>query len=362
MSRKRRKRGTRNQPGTSPGTLLVDPEAPRPAIHITGYGPEECVERDIASPAELRPLLGRWPVLWVNVDGLGDAGVLGEIGRLFAIHPLALEDVVAVHQRPKVDAYDAHLFVVMRMIEDSGSEQLSIFVGNGYVLTFQERRGDCFEPVRQRIRGGKGRIRVSGADYLAYALIDAVIDAYFPLLESLANRLEEAEALIFPTHDDAAVAQILEIKSQLRELRRHTWPHREVVGSLLRDGTPFITAETRLYLRDCADHTLHVTELAEACRETATDLMGAYLSSASNRMSEVMKTLTVITVIFIPLSFIASVYGMNFDSSASRWNMPELGWAWGYPMVLLVMAVVACGLLLWFRRRGWLGSRGLPRS
>jgi magnesium transporter len=337
MSRKRRKRGTRNQPGTSPGTLLVDPEAPRPAIHITGYGPEECVERDIASPAELRPLLGRWPVLWVNVDGLGDAGVLGEIGRLFAIHPLALEDVVAVHQRPKVDAYDTHLFVVMRMIEDSGSEQLSIFVGNGYVLTFQERRGDCFEPVRQRIRGGKGRIRVSGADYLAYALIDAVIDAYFPLLESLANRLEEAEALIFPTHDDAAVAQILEIKSQLRELRRHTWPHREVVGSLLRDGTPFISAETRLYLRD-------------------------YLSSASNRMSEVMKTLTVITVIFIPLSFIASVYGMNFDSSASRWNMPELGWAWGYPTVLLVMAVVACGLLLWFRRRGWLGSRGLPRS
>ncbi len=360
MSRRRRKHRTRSRPGTSPGTIAVDPEAPRPAIRILGYGPDDCVEREVASAQDLRALLGRWPVLWVNVDGLGDAAVLAEIGRLFAIHPLALEDVVNVHQRPKVDVYDAHLFIVMRMADDGGSEQLSLFIGSGYVLTFQERGGDCFEPVRQRLRGGKGRIRAASADYLAYALIDAVIDAYFPVLEALEGRLEEVEKLIFPSPDDAAVSRLQQIKEQLRELRRTTWPHRDVVNVLLRDEVPFVARETQVYLRDCADHALHVTELADSCRETATDLMGAYLSSLSNRMNEVMKTLTVIAAIFIPLSFLASLYGMNFDRSASRWNMPELGWAWGYPALLLAMGLVACGLLLWFRRRGWLGSRGAP--
>lgn len=355
MSRRRRRPF---QPGVAPGTIRIDPESPKPAIRVLAYGPERCVAEPVADPRRLADHLGRWPVVWVNVDGLGDADVLLSLAETFRLHRLALEDVVNVHQRAKVEIYEDHLFVVLRMPgTDPGgpTEQVCLFLGDGYVLTFQERAGDCFDPVRERIRHGKGRIRKSGADYLAYALTDAVIDGYFPLLESIGDRLESLEPLVFSAPERGTMVEILELKSHLREIRRTSWPHRDLAHALLREDTPRIEDSTRLYLRDCADHAVQITELTGMYREVATDLMNGYLSTVGNRTNDIMKFLTIVASVFIPLGFIAGLYGMNFDPDASRWNMPELSWGLGYPAVLLLMALVAGGLVVFFKRKGWLG-------
>jgi magnesium transporter len=348
-------------PFSSPGTLIIDPSSPRPALRVLAYGPEGFHEAAAESVGQACELLGRWPVTWLNVDGLGDEAVLREIGQRFELHRLALEDVVNTHQRAKVEQYDKHLFIVLRMAliaDHLETEQLSLFLGKGFVLTFQEGHpGDCFDPVRQRIRKGGGRLRSAGSDYLAYALLDGVIDAYFPILEAYGEALEHLEDDLLVRPDEELVARIHEVKRDLLTLRRAIWPLRDAIGALLREENPLVRPETVPYLRDCYDHTVQIVDLVETYRELASGFMDVYLSSVSNRMNEIMKVLTVISTIFIPLTFIAGIYGMNFNPQASPLNMPELNWPWGYPFSLLLMAGVAVALLVFFRRKGWLGKK-----
>lgn len=364
MSKKRHKPRFHRQtaPGAAPGVVKVDPESPSPVIHVIAFGCNDLREIQIVDPSEIVTLREKWPVVWVNVDGLGDARTISRLGEIFGLHRLALEDVVNVHQRAKVEDYSDHLFIVARMVTWNGrleTEQVSLFLGCNFVVTFQESLpGDSFDPVRARLRQVAGAIRSAGADYLAYALLDAVVDGYFPLLEDYGERLDGLEDEILAGMDhEACIAKVHQIKRDLRYLRRAVWPHREAIHSLARDPTPLISPETRLYLRDCYDHTIQIIDLLETDRELGSDLTDLYLSHLSQRTNEVMKVLTIITTIFIPLSFIAGVYGMNFDPESSPWNMPELRSYWGYPVTLLVMALATVGLLIWFRRKGWLGQR-----
>jgi magnesium transporter len=359
-SHPRRERHRRRPPiGSSPGVLMLDPHAPKPEIELIAYGPDRVHEERITDPQALRRHVGQWPVLWVNVSGLGDESKLLAIGEIFGLHRLALADVVNVYQRAKSDQYPDHLFVVARMIETTQpiqTDQLSLFVGKNFVITFQERPGDCFGPIRERIRGGGGRARGAGTGYLTYALLDAVVDGYFPVLEEFGERLERLETEITRDPSQRAIHEIHDVKRDLLTLRRSIWPIREMLGSLLRDTNPYIVGEDRFYLQDCYDHSVQVIDLLETFRELGSGLMDVYLSSVSNRLNEVMKLLTIFTSIFIPLSFIASVYGMNFDPQRSPWNMPEIEWRYGYPFVLGLMAMVAIVLLVYFRRRGWMGG------
>jgi magnesium transporter len=355
---RRRSRPHLIPPGTAPGTLAVDPEAPRPVISVVAYGPDRLVEETVQSPARLGELIERWPVTWINVDGLGDPSVVAEIGRLLDLHRLSLEDVTDVHQRAKVETYDHYLYIVARILQPCDrleTEQLSLFIGKKFVVTFQEMAGDHFDPVRRRLRDNKGHIR-SGADYLGYALLDAAIDAYFPILEQLGERLEEIEDEIVLRPARTLIAKIHAIKRDLLTLRRAVWPLREALTALIRDPTDLVGKDTRLYLRDCYDHAIQLIDLLENYRELGSSLTDAYLSSLGMKTNEVMKVLTIIATIFIPLSFIASLYGMNFNTEKSPYNMPELTWRFGYPFALGLMAATAGSLLLYFWRRGWLSS------
>ncbi len=343
--------------GAPPGTLISHPDAAAPEIRVLGFGPDGLEEQTLESPAELASLKGRWPVLWVDVVGVGQAEPIESIGQVFGLHRLALEDVLNVHQRPKVEEYPEHLFAVARSatLEDRvDTEQLSLFLGPGWVVSFQEREGDAWEPVRDRLRMGRGRIRGAGAGYLFYALLDAVVDGYYPLLEEFGARLEHLEEAIIEDPREELVGVIHAARRDALALRHAMWPMREAVGQLYRDDFPAIDAETRVYLRDAYDHTIQVIDLLENYREMASALLEVYLSSVSHRMNEVMKVLTIIATIFIPLTFIAGVYGMNFDREASPLNMPELGWYWGYPTVWAVMLVTALALFWYFKRKRWL--------
>jgi magnesium transporter len=350
-------RRRRVPPGSPPGTLVPDPNESPPRISVIAYGPDDLVEADVERIADLPPYLSSWPVTWVNVDGLGDVGVLQELGALFGLHRLALEDVINLHQRAKVDDYGERLFLVTHMASlaamDLQIEQMSMFVGPAFLLTFQHLPGDCLGPVRLRLRGGNGNLRRSGPDYLAYALIDAALDGFFPVLEVLGERLEELEVGILDDPTPATRHQIHQIRHGLLSLRRTIWPQREALNQLVRDPIPLVAPETRVYLRDAYDHVIQLIDLVEAYREFASDLTDLYLSSVSTRMNEVVKVLTIISTIFIPLSFVAGVYGMNFDTTWP-WNMPELGWRFGYLLALGLMAAVAAVLLAYFRRRDWL--------
>jgi magnesium transporter len=355
QTRHRHRLVRRTQPGAAPGTIVVDPAAPKPVITVLTYGPEKFEERAIAEVGSLKEFLGKWPVTWINVDGLGDATTIRQLGELLHLHPLALEDVVNVHQRAKVEEYPEHLFVVLRMAhpaERLSTEQVSIFLGKGFVVTFQESLpGDSFEPVRERIRATRAAIRQRGCDYLCYALIDAAIDSFFPVLESMGERIEdlEEEALADATRN--TINCIHDVKHDLLMLRRAIWPAREALHSLARDPSPLVTDETRIYLRDAYDHTIQLLDLLETYRELGSDLRDLYLSSVSTRMNEIMKVLTIISTIFIPLTFIVGLYGMNFEF------MPELHWRFGYASVWFVMAALVIFMLLFFRRKGWIGER-----
>ena len=366
MSRKSKRRKyvsgieRRTSPGAPPGSLVVDPQAPLPIIRVIAYGSEAVHEELVEDVSRIGSYLGRQPVTWVNVDGLGDAAVIRKLGEIFGIHRLALEDIINSHQRAKVDQYDNHLFVVGRMVEMADhveTEQLSLFLGKSYVLTFQERVGDAFDPVRERIRKAGGRVRNAGPDYLAYALIDAFIDNYFPVLEKYGERLESIEEDVLSRPEPVLVSRMHEVKRDLLTLRRAIWPLRETINSLVREPSPFISDETRVYFRDCYDHTIQIIDLLENYRDVASGLMEVYLSSVSNRLNEIMKILTMFTAFFIPLSLIAGIYGMNFNTARSPFNMPELNWYFGYPFVLGLMAAVALGMVTFFRRKGWLRSR-----
>ncbi len=356
--RKHSRRRSPRTPGQAPGTLVAEPEAEAPRITVMGYGPDAYEEAELTGVAELDRFQGKWPVLWVNVDGLADAAVIDAIGKRFGLHPLALEDVLNTHQRAKVEQYPDHLFVVARVVSlgDGGpeGEQLSIFLGEGFVVTFQERQGDPLDPVRRRIREGRPLMRAAKADYLAYAILDAVVDHYFPMLEAYGEYLDDLEDEVIYRADRTMISKIHKTRRDLLAIRRSAWPLREALNSLIRDENVLVGDNTRIYLRDCYDHVLRIVDLLENDREITSGLMDVYLSSLSNKMNEVMKLLTIIATIFIPLTFIVGVYGMNFDR-ASPYNMPELGWRYGYLATWGVMVVIAVIMTIYFWRKGWIG-------
>ena len=348
-----------SDPGTPPGTLTPMEDRPpeKATIRVFDYTEDHLEERTVERVEECFPYVQTDTITWIDVDRIGDVDVVRTLGEHFNLHPLALEDVLHVPQRPKMETYENHLFIVTRMIsfkEELDSEQVSMFLGKNYLITFQERPGDCFDPIRDRIRRARGIIRRRRAGYLAYALLDALVDGYFPVLEVMGERIEALEDEVVESPSPATLQRIHEVKGDLLGLRRSMWPQRDAVNALLREETPLIAEETRPYLRDCYDHTVQVMDVVESYREVASGLMDVYLSSLSHRMNEVMHTLTLVATIFIPLTFIAGIYGMNFNPEASRWNLPELNWAWGYPAVWGVMLLVAAGMLTYFRRKRWL--------
>ena len=364
QKRRRRRRLAPHEPGVAPGTLVVPADARPTKLRVIAYGPDRIEERELTDPRELRALRGQWPVLWVDIDGLGDVAALEGLGAIFGLHRLALEDVLNLTQRPKAERYPEHLFVVARMpaLGDGAlgsgaleTEQLSLFIGQDFLLSCQERPGgDCFDPVRQRLRAGKGRSRAAGPDYLAYALLDSVVDAYYPVLEACGDRLDALEDELFERNETGVARRVHHVRRDLLTVRRSVWPLREELSTLVRDPDPLVADETRVYLRDCYDHVVQMIDLLETYRDLGQGLMDIHLSLLSHRMNEIMKVLTIIATIFIPLTFVVGVYGMNFDPDAGPLNMPELRWAWGYPAVMLFMAVVAGGMLVYFKRRGWI--------
>jgi magnesium transporter len=348
----------RTAPGEVPGTVVVDPNAPKPVIHVISYGTDKIEEQTLESVEELPALLERSPVTWVNIAGLGDAHTLERLREMLGIHPLVMEDVVNVHQRPKVDHYDDGMFVVARMPVSDGefpTRQISLFLKERQLITFQEQPKDCLDPVRERIRRKRGRIRTLGPDYLAYALLDAVVDAFFPAIEEYADRLEKLEDDLLSAASEATLPRILEVRHELAGLRRVIAPMRDTLANLYGDDVEFVGDEIRVYLRDCYDHTLQLIDVIETYREVAGGLLEVYVSAMSQRTNEVMRVLTIFSTIFMPLTFIVGIYGMNFNPEKSPWNMPELEWYWGYPFSLGVMAVTTLALLYYFKRKKWLG-------
>ncbi len=334
---------------------MVDPAAMPTRIQVIGFGNGKFIEKILPSLEELPALRRECPTLWLDVIGLGSDALLREIASVLQFHPLAMEDVVNVHQRAKVEEFQDYLFVVARMIDGPDvhdTEQLSFFVKPGLLVSFQEREGDCWEPLRQRLRNNRGRVCDRGVDHLLYALLDAVIDSYFPPMERIADQVDEVEDKITVQIESSQLKKVLELRSQLLAIRKAIRPHREMVNELMRASMPIVTDETRVCLRDCYDHVIQITDSIDTYRELTSDLRDFYLSTVSNSMNEVMKVLTIISTIFIPLSFVAGVYGMNFKEN-SPWNMPELSWYYGYPFALGLMLAIATSLLIYFKWRRW---------
>ncbi|SRR5579883_290890 len=342
-------------PGTLPGTIILDENAPQPVIFLMDYDQTRVIHKQLKTPEECIAYLDQESVSWVDVQGLGSVDILQRLRDIFDLHPLVLEDMVNVPERPKIEDYEDQLLIIARMIVPKErtygfhSEQVSFVLSKNYLLTVQEEpEHDCLNGVRARISHNKGIIRKQGVDYLVYTLLDAIIDGFFPVLEGYGERLEELEEEVMVNPNRQTLQKIYQIRRELLQLRRAIWPQRDVINSLIRDGYEHISEEVRIYLRDCYDHAVQVMDMVETYRELASGLMDVYLSAVSNKMNEIMKLLTVVSAIFIPLTFIAGVYGMNFE------HMPELKSYWGYPICLASMATIAGGLMFFFWRRGWL--------
>lgn len=346
------KRG--HKAGAAPGTLIHigPPRVNQPAIRVIEYDQHEISDRLIQAAGDYALGNGN-RVAWLNVDGVHQVEVIQALGQAFNLHPLVMEDILSIDQRPKVEDYDGYLYLVLRVLHydvashEIQSEQLSLILGDGFLLSLQELPGNIFEGVRSRLQQGR-RIRFMQADYLAYALLDAVVDQYFLALEHLGDQIEVLEDELIDRPQPSTLAQIHHYKREMLMLRKAVWPLREVLGRLSRDESPLINADTRVFLRDVYDHTIHVMDTVDTLRELLVGMLDLYLSSVSNRMNEVMKVLTIIATLFMPLTFVAGVYGMNFEF------MPELGWRWGYPVVMAAMLAISAGLLVAFRRRGWI--------
>ena len=351
-------RDTEQTAGLAPGTLVHVGErrTDRTRITVIDYDAEHFEERELPDAAACAAYRSRPTVTWVNVDGLHEVRTIEAVGKCFEAHPLILEDILNTSQRPKLDfEKDKYLFIVLRMFQaDSPGgriepEQVSLLLNQHSVVSFQEQKiaGDVFEPVRKRLRNHEGRLRAAGPDYLAYSLLDAVVDGYFGVLEDLGERVEALEEDLVARPEPDTLRGIYELRRALLVLRKAVWPLREVIGELLRGDSPLIAADTLIYLRDLHDHVFQVIDTVETLREMVAGMLDIYLSSVSNKLNEVMKVLTIIATIFIPLTFIAGVYGMNFE------HMPELRSHWGYPMVWAVMVGVAVVMLRYFRKKGW---------
>lgn len=353
-------------PGTPPATLLVHEEASDapPKLRYARYDENSLEVRSITSVDELPEVTPDGPVLWVELDGLSDISLLQALGKRFGLHPLSLEDVLNVGQRPKVEPYEHHIFIVAQMVlqdEDGtvSSEQVSMFLGPGFLISIEEDPStDTFAPVHERLKTGRGLIRKQKADYLNYALLDAIVDHHFPMLESIGEVLQHLDNEVISNPSPTHVHQLHECKRLMSNLRRYVWPERDVINALLHDESGLIRKDTKVYLRDCYDHTIQVMDLLESYRDVASGLMEMYLSSVGMRTNEIMRVLTVISSIFIPLTFLAGVWGMNFqaekDGQSFPWNMPELHHPYGYPGCLLLMATIAVVQVFYFKRKKWL--------
>jgi magnesium transporter len=342
--------------GTSPGTVVYIGEARDTPVTVSfiGYDPQGARPAQVVSADNVTPSSEGQGISWYTIDGVHDPKILNAIGERFGLHGLVLEDIANTKQRPKIEEFDEYIFIAMKMItfdekeRELAAEHVSLVIGQRYVLAFLENKGDVFEPVRQRIASGKGRIRKMTSDYLAYALMDAIVDNYFTALEDIGDQIDEVEEEVVEAPTVNTLRTVHMLKRELIYLRRSVWPMREVVNTLLRDESELVRDETRIYLRDLYDHTIHVIDTVETMRDIVAGMLEVYLSSVSNKLNQVMKVLTVMSSIFIPLTFVAGVYGMNFK------YMPELEWSYGYPAIMLGMLAVAVALLAVFRRKEWL--------
>lgn len=350
-----KKRGSKL--GAEPGTLIhIGEAAAAPHLSILRYSAETVEEKVLTDAAEARRLLRDDSLLWVRLDGLSRDAVAA-VGAAFDLHPLLLEDVLNTDHRPKLEDYDDVIFLIVKTLDFDPerhlvrARQVSIVLGRNYVITFSEEPGDLFADVRSRILSGQARARRMGSDYLAYRLIDTVVDHYFALLEQIGDHIENLEDRLLLRPDQRLLQRVHRERRELILLRRSVWPLREVIGGLQRDDTGLVTPAVQVFLRDLYDHTVQVVDTVETYRDLVTGMLDLYLSSQSNRMNEIMKVLTIMSTIFIPLTFIVGVYGTNFDV------LPELHWRWGYAMMWVVMIVVAVAMLFFFRRKGWIGEK-----
>jgi magnesium transporter len=347
-------------PGTRPGTLAVAgaPAPVPPKLHLIDYTDTEWEEIEGVNPEACRAYLDRDSITWIHVQGGADPETLNQLGEAFGLHDLALEDIVNSGQRPKIEAYGEQLFLILShpLLEAgfAGTEQVSLFLGTNMVFSFHGGEHDPFEPVRARLRRHTGKIRAQEAGYLLYALVDLVIDHSFPVLERFGLELEDLEEELLERPSKETLRRLHELKRNLLLLRRMLWPEREVLSHLTRNEEYPFSHEVRLYFRDCYDHVIQIIDLLETYRDMTTGMLDLYLSSTSNRLNEIMRVLTVIATIFIPLTFITGVYGMNFGSNdGSPWAMPELHWYYGYPLIWLVMIAIGGGLAYLFKRKNW---------
>lgn len=357
-ARRSRFKRRRTPVGASPGTLIADPAAERSVLTLTLIGPDRhrtVADADLDKVARQR---GRWPVVWLDCSGLADIALIGEIGRMFGLHPLALEDVVNTGQRPKVDFFDDHAFVTVNAIVDAAQhryEQVSIFFGADFVVTFQERAGDPFAPVAKRIAAPlPNGLRERGADYLAYALIDAVADGYFQPVEQASDIVERIEDEMLNAPQSGQMQELHALRRGTNALKGALWPLRDALASLIRNDAPYVKAETKLFLNDTLDHAIRLIELVEMQRDAMTGLIEMHLSLSQARTNDIISLLTIVSTIFIPLTFLVGVWGMNFDPDISPWNMPELRAYYGYPAAMLFMAAVAVALFVYFKWKKWL--------
>jgi len=346
------------KPGTSPGTLAGRAPVPDEALDFTlvEYTPEEVEILHGVEVDECRFHLGTPGRTWIDVAGRASSEMLRDLGMAFNLHPLALEDVFHAQQRSKLDLYEGQGFIVLNdpVYEDGElkARQVSIFFGENYVISFHDHKTDIFKPVRDRVQTAGSRLRMFGTDYLVYALIDLVVDRKFPIIEALAAHLEVLEDQALGDATDDTLGFIHQARRALVAFHRIEWAERETVLAIMRPETPYIMPETRTYLRDCFDHTVAVLDLVESYREMTNGLMEVYLMQSSNKMSEVMKTMAIITVFFMPLSFLAGIYGMNFERDVG--NMPELGWKYGYAFFWGSVVVIVSGLFIWLKRKRWI--------
>lgn len=341
--------------GLPPGTLthIGEKKLERTRISLIDYDEAQFQEKELKTVEECLPFKDTPTITWMNINGLHDVGVINRIGDHFNIHPLVLEDILNTEQHPKYQDFDNHLFIVVKALhydekdDQIKAEQVSLILGKNFVISFQENEKDLLNPIRERIRNGKGRVRKMGADYLFYALLDTIIDNYFIILEKLDERIEALEEDVMNHPKPETLEEIHYLKREMIFLRKSLWPLREVISSLEREDSPIIQEKTRIYLRDVYEHTIQVIETAETMRDVVSGMLDIYLSNASNRMNEIMKVLTIIATIFIPLTFITGIYGMNFKF------MPELEWKGGYFIVLALMAVIGVSMLVYFKRKKW---------
>ena len=343
--------------GHPPGSLIAPDESHQKvaSMQLLRYGPDnDLSDLETADLSSCLPFDAAYPVNWLNISTGKQVGILEGIGSQLNIHPLVLEDILNTNQRPKVEDYGDYLFIELNMLSWDGetsrinAEQISLLLGSSYLITFQESEGDVFDSVRKRLREGKSRLSKGGPDYLAYSLIDAVVDNYFIVLEYLGEEIEELEEELVTDPDPDTLHAIHDLKRELIYLRKSVWPLRETISNLERGESRIFQPATLIYLRDVYDHVIQIIDTVETFREMASGMLDIYLSSVSNRMNEIMKVLTIISTIFIPLSFVVGLYGMNFK------YMPELGWKWGYPMVWGVILLSVVGMLIYFKRKKWL--------